>query len=72
MRSSVRAIIAKTADNLTIPEEDLELFWGLHGAVFYIEIRKLVYGEPIEIDVELAVRNTVNTFFTGVNKTDQN
>ena len=47
-------------------EEELELFWGLHGAVFYIAIRKYVYGEPVEIDVEKAVRNTVNVFFDGL------
>ncbi|NRB17035.1 MAG: TetR/AcrR family transcriptional regulator [Rhodobacteraceae bacterium] len=50
-------------------EEDLELFWGLHGAVFYIAIRKYVYGERVEIDIELAVTNTVSAFFNGVEKT---
>ncbi|MBB5724060.1 AcrR family transcriptional regulator [Loktanella ponticola] len=51
-----------------LSEEELELFWGLHGAVFYIAIRKFVYGAPLEIDVELAVTNTVSTFFNGVGK----
>ena len=51
---------------LTPPsEKELELFWGLHGAIFYIAIRKYVYGEPVEIDVELAVTNTVSAFFNG-------
>ncbi|WIY24740.1 TetR/AcrR family transcriptional regulator [Parasedimentitalea psychrophila] len=50
-------------------EEDLELFWGLHGAVFYIAIRKYVYGERVEIDIELAVTNTVSAFFNGFEKT---
>ncbi|TDK44560.1 TetR/AcrR family transcriptional regulator [Antarcticimicrobium luteum] len=47
-------------------EEEQELFWGLHGAVFYIAIRKYVYGEPVEINIETAVRNTVTTFFNGI------
>jgi AcrR family transcriptional regulator len=51
-----------------LSEEELELFWGLHGAVFYIAIRKFVYGAPLEINVELAVTNTVSTFFNGVEK----
>mgnify|MGYP003624810253 FL=1 len=55
--------------DMTSPgEQETELFWGLHGAVFYIAIRKYVYGEPIEIDVETAVKNTVNNFFDGVGK----
>lgn len=45
--------------------DELELFWGLHGAVFYIAIRKFVYNMPIEIDVEDAVRATVSNFFDG-------
>lgn len=52
-----------------LTEEDYELFWGLHGAVFYIAIRKYIYGEPVDIDIEIAVTNTVNTFFTGVRPT---
>lgn len=55
----------KGADTSPPSEEDLELFWGLHGAVFYIAIRKYVYGEPIEIDVQTAVENTVSNFFGG-------
>lgn len=45
--------------------DELELFWGLHGAVFYIAIRKFVYNMPLEIDIESAVRNTVANFFDG-------
>ncbi|WP_206027305.1 TetR/AcrR family transcriptional regulator [Tritonibacter mobilis] len=45
--------------------DELELFWGLHGAVFYIAIRKFVYNMPLEINVEAAVRNTVANFFDG-------
>ena len=54
------------ADPGRLSEADFELFWGLHGAVFYIAIRKFVYGETVEIDAEAAVRNTVNAFFTGL------
>ncbi|WP_286133122.1 TetR/AcrR family transcriptional regulator [Labrenzia sp. DG1229] len=47
-------------------EQDLEVFWGLHGGVFYIAIRKYVYNIEMDIDVPSAVRNIVATFFNGV------
>tara|TARA_R110002051_G_scaffold1008_1_gene4889 strand:- start:20315 stop:20971 length:657 start_codon:yes stop_codon:yes gene_type:complete len=62
----LRHELNKGADLGPVTEEELEVFWGLHGAVFYIAIRKFVYGEPLSIDVELAVTNTVKTFFAGV------
>jgi len=47
-------------------EAELELFWGLHGSIFYIAIRKFVYEVPVEIDINAAVDNTVRAFFSGV------
>lgn len=47
-------------------EEELELFWGLHGSIFYIAIRKFVYNVHIDIDIDAAVENAVHTFFNGV------
>lgn len=52
-------------DGTPSPQE-LELFWGLHGSVFYIAIRKFIYNMPVEIDVEDTVRNTVTCFFNGI------
>lgn len=49
----------------TPPADEIELFWGLHGAVFYIAIRKYVYNIPLEINVEATVRATVANFFEG-------
>lgn len=45
--------------------DEVELLWGLHGAVFYIAIRKYVYNMPVEIDVEATVRAAVKNFFEG-------
>jgi|UniRef100_UPI00404870B1 AcrR family transcriptional regulator len=64
----LRQEFSSASDLDPLSEEELELFWGLHGAVFYIAIRKFVYGEPLDIDVELAVTNTVSTFFNGVGR----
>lgn len=53
-------------DELRPPtEEEMELFWGLHGSVFYIAIRMFIYNEPVKINVETAVKNTVDCFFNG-------
>lgn len=55
------------ADDLSpLTEDELEVFWGLHGAVFYIAIRKYVYGEPLEIDIKQVVARTVRNFFKGI------
>lgn len=53
-------------------EEDMELFWGLHGSVFYIAIRLFIYNERVDINVETAVKNTVDCFFNGVAKPRSN
>lgn len=52
-----------------IPDQnELELFWGLHGSIFYIAIRKYVYNVSVEIDIDIdtVVENTVRAFFNGV------
>lgn len=47
-------------------EAEQELFWALHGSVFYIAIRKFVYGVEVTANIEAAVENTVRTFFNGL------
>jgi len=53
-------------------ETELELFWGLHGSIFYIAIRKFVYNVHIDIDIDVAVENTVHAFFNGLPATRAN
>lgn len=55
-------------DITPLSNEELELFWGLHGAVFYIAIRKYVYMETVDIDVKSTIANTVRIFFKGIEK----
>jgi AcrR family transcriptional regulator len=33
--------------NAPIAAREHELFWGLHGRIFYIAVRKFVYGTPV-------------------------
>jgi AcrR family transcriptional regulator len=47
-------------------EEALELFWGLHGSVFYIAVRKFIYNVPVSNNIERTVTNAVTCFFNGL------
>ncbi len=53
-------------------EEELELFWGLHGSIFYMAIRQFVYNVPVDVDVERAVRNSVEVFYHGAEQAYRN
>lgn len=43
-----------------------ELFWGLHGGVFYLAIRKYIYEVAIPADIESTVTRTVRAFLAGI------
>ncbi len=48
-----------------IGEREKELFWGLHGRLFYIAIRKFVYGTPVPDDLHEVIGDAVHEFMTG-------
>ncbi|KAA0972697.1 TetR/AcrR family transcriptional regulator [Aureimonas fodinaquatilis] len=63
--------IAEMRQELNLPqhapqEAEEELFWALHGGVFYMAIRKYIYETKVTDDVEAAVTRTVKAFFGGV------
>ncbi|MCC7253666.1 TetR/AcrR family transcriptional regulator [Hyphomicrobium sp.] len=43
----------------------LELSWGLHGEIFYLPIRRWVYGMKVTTDLEAFVALTVTKFLEG-------
>jgi AcrR family transcriptional regulator len=43
-------------------ERETELMWSLHGGIFYIGIRKWVYGQPGPVDIERVVTDRVESF----------
>lgn len=49
-----------------ILDEEVELIWGLHAAIFYLGVRKFIYGmpAPTDLDADLALR--VRAFLRGV------
>ena len=53
----------------SLSERETELFWGLHGRIFYLAIRKFVYETPIPPDLDAIVRDAVQTFMDGAKMT---
>lgn len=46
-------------------EAELELSWGLHGEIFYLPIRRWVYGLDVTLDRDRFVALTVAKFLDG-------
>ncbi|CCD97999.1 TetR/AcrR family transcriptional regulator [Bradyrhizobium sp. STM 3809] len=44
---------------------ETEMFWGLHGRIFYLAIRKFVYGTPVPSDLDQTVRDAIVLFMDG-------
>jgi AcrR family transcriptional regulator len=53
---------------LSVSEPEMELMWGLHGAIFYIGIRKWVYHVEIPKDAEGAVELLVDGLYANASK----
>lgn len=49
-------------------EPEMELMWGLHGAIFYIGVRKWVYHVEIPKNAEGAVELLVDGLYTNASK----
>jgi AcrR family transcriptional regulator len=54
-----------TIQTAPITEREIELFWGLHGRVFYLAIRRFVYDTPIPTRLDDIVRDAVAGFLIG-------
>jgi len=48
-----------------ISDEEVELFWSLHGMFFYRAIRHFVYNQPMIENSTAAIENDVRTFLKG-------
>ncbi|WP_310418896.1 TetR/AcrR family transcriptional regulator [Mycoplana sp. BE70] len=54
-----------SCDEVSLSERETELFWGLHGRIFYLAIRRFIYATPTPTDLEQIVRDGVLSFMTG-------
>jgi AcrR family transcriptional regulator len=54
-------------DSATVPlsEREVEMFWGLHGRIFYMAIRRFVYGTPTPERLDDIVHDAVRGFIAG-------
>ena len=48
-----------------LSEREAEAVWALHGKVFYLAIRKFVYGWPIPADLDQTLADDVRIFLAG-------
>ncbi|HYZ15694.1 MAG TPA: TetR/AcrR family transcriptional regulator [Candidatus Acidoferrum sp.] len=53
-------------DQVPIAEIEFELVWALHASIFYIGIRKWIYGLEIPEQVDTVIEGLASAFFDGV------
>ncbi len=46
-------------------EAEIEMIWSLHAAIFYIGVRKWVYGLKVPTDLDAVIRQKVDMFLYG-------
>lgn len=49
-----------------ISGEEIDLYWAMHGSIFYVGVREWAYQEPAPQDLSIYIRRTVRTFLGGV------
>jgi AcrR family transcriptional regulator len=52
-------------EELPLDETEINLAWALHGAIFYIAVRKWIYKLPVPDDFDMWVRDTVLAYLQG-------
>jgi len=53
------------AESCPLGSREVEMFWGLHGRIFYLAIRKFIYETPVPSDLEETVRDAIQLFLDG-------
>ena len=56
------------AKRIEASDTEAELVWGLHASIFYIGVRKFIYGMPGPQDIDADVAIRVKAFLHGVPK----
>ncbi|WP_084402644.1 TetR/AcrR family transcriptional regulator [Cupriavidus sp. amp6] len=51
--------------NATETDAEIEMIWSLHAAIFYIGVRKWVYGLKVPTDLDALIRQKVDLFLYG-------
>ncbi len=53
------------SESVPLSERETEMFWGLHGRIFYIAIRRYVYATPTPGQLDDVVRDAIAAFLDG-------
>ena len=53
------------SEKVPLSEREVEMFWGLHGRIFYMAIRRFVYDTPTPERLDDIVRDAVRGFIAG-------
>lgn len=64
----VRAAAGLDEADPPITEGEVECAWALHGGIFYIAIRRWVYGLPVVHPIAATIETQVSTFLEGAPK----
>lgn len=62
---AIRRAQGLPTDPATFTDMDYEIVWSLHASIFYIGIRRWVYGLPVREDTAELVRALVRSFLRG-------
>lgn len=54
-----------TSAEVPLSEREIEMFWGLHGRIFYMAIRRFVYETPTPQHLDDIVNDAVRVFIDG-------
>ena len=54
-----------SAEIIPLSEREIEMFWGLHGRIFYLAIRRFVYDTPTPQRLNDVVLDAVRGFLDG-------
>ncbi|WP_441244458.1 TetR/AcrR family transcriptional regulator [Tardiphaga sp. 768_D3_N2_1] len=54
-----------SSDEVPLSEREIEMFWGLHGRIFYMAIRRFVYDTPTPDRLDDIVNDAVRVFLDG-------
>jgi AcrR family transcriptional regulator len=57
-----------SSDEVPLSEREIEMFWGLHGRIFYMAIRRFVYETPTPDQLDDIVNDAVRVFIDGSEK----
>jgi AcrR family transcriptional regulator len=57
-----------SSDQVPLSEREVEMFWGLHGRIFYMAIRRFVYETPTPDQLDDIVNDAVRVFIDGSRK----